>query len=392
MRVWMVCLLFGLALGTLLVACGASDSMSDQQGALNRGAPAATPDPYKTRYEAYPYAPAEDQRIIDLGTVVNSMQTTYLTECLMHDQILAGQLAASGWSLQDHAYRNGAETVPYQDGRLDAVVMGDSAAIAASKTADFYLYSTISTGHISVLANQKLLPAQLKGKRVGYSAGTVTHFTVYRALVLGGLAMSDVTSIEVQAPQAQAALEKNQVDVVSVYEPFTSTILHQLPQSAIVSRNNIFTFFCLDRRFADQNPGLVDYLLAAVVRAAVWARSSEANTRTCLVWIRQEQERFVGSSVLGPQEPWISQLRRETVDTPSYPMLPKDLAEPGNLQLQQFEFMKLQGIIAKDADWTSYMARFKPELLSRIILQPDIYQTNRFDYGARQVRPDLATR
>jgi ABC-type nitrate/sulfonate/bicarbonate transport system substrate-binding protein len=265
------------------------------------------------------------------------------------------------------------------------MVLGDSAAIAAAARNDIGIYLTISGGSISVVARQQVLPAGLKGYRIAYIPGTVTHFGVYRTLGLGRLSERDIVPMAVQADQAEKAMAEGQVDAAAVYEPFTSQILDHLRGSATVARVDIYTFLAFDQSFVGRHPDLAKALLAAVYRAAKWGAASDANLHEVLGWIRQGQVDYLGSSSVGTGEPWLSQLRKETVDKPSYPMLPPDFTRADSQQHQQFQFLKDTGQVPAGARWEDLVRRVKPDVLSETIREGSRWDFERFDYSSEKL-------
>lgn len=62
--------------------------------------------------------------------------------------------------------------------------------------------------------------AGLRGKRVGAEIGTLTHFVLLRALERAKVDEREVTIVNVAMEQALLALEKGEVDAVSLWEPY----------------------------------------------------------------------------------------------------------------------------------------------------------------------------
>lgn len=336
-------------------------------------------------YQRYAYGNAEADRVIDIGTVVPSMQVLYVSESLMHDRILQGQLAANGWSLREHGYRTGADMMPYLDGRLDVALLGDIAAqvAVAAKPVDVYL--TSSTGTMTFVAMRGRTAQELKGQRVGFFSGTVTHFGVWRTLSMGGLTLADVIPVQVLPDQMEAAFRDGKIDGGSCYEPYTSRILANLPQSAAIMRYETYTFLCMDRSFVSRHPDIANAILAAVYRASRWVGQSEDNMRTTLGWMRQAQIGMQGYSTMGSGEPWLGQMQRETIGNPSYPMLPQDFAADTSLQHEQFEFLKQVGLIPASLDWSGITAHVRLEALPEVVREGKAWAVERFDYAPDQL-------
>ena len=64
--------------------------------------------------------------------------------------------------------------------------------------------------------------SQLKGKKIGYSTGTITQYFLLNALKKAGLDFSDVQAISFTGLGGQAAFENGEVDAAVTSEPFLS--------------------------------------------------------------------------------------------------------------------------------------------------------------------------
>ena len=77
--------------------------------------------------------------------------------------------------------------------------------------------------------------ADLKGKRVGTTRGTIAEFFLGRFLELNGMSISDVTLVDLQTPQSWVdAVVEGDVDAVVTAEPYATSAKDRLGQNAIV--------------------------------------------------------------------------------------------------------------------------------------------------------------
>lgn len=67
-------------------------------------------------------------------------------------------------------------------------------------------------------------PANLTGKRIGIPRNTIAEFYLGRFLELHGVALQEVTIVDVGAPLAEGILANGSVDAVVTWEPYTSRI------------------------------------------------------------------------------------------------------------------------------------------------------------------------
>jgi hypothetical protein len=339
-------------------------------------------------YDSYVYGRGEEAKIIDVGTQPLGTPATFITECLLHDRILQQQLAATGWQLREHGYRSGYDMLPYLDGRLDVMVQGDIPALIAIQQHRVEIVAVCSLGYNAIIASHTLIPSELKGLRVGYPVGTASHFALERTLASAGLAMQDIVSVPMSPQAMQAALRRRQVEAVAVWEPVISTILSNVEGSAIISKSDTYTFVTVDQEFASHHPAALHPVLAAILRAARWGRQDEENLRTNLRWDREATLRFAGASDVEPTARWIRRLRDDTIDNPSFPMLPLEVRTPGSFQHQQFEFLKTIGRLPAQAEWRQASERVNIRCLPDIIEQGRVWQIDRFDYAPNKLYPD----
>lgn len=348
--------------------------------ALHQPQPATTPVMAAPDYDRYNYGHATETKVVDIATQPNAIFTS---ESLFHDRILQKQLASEGWTLREHPYRNGKEMLPYTDGRLDVMILGDIPTFVAMSQHRIGIFALCRQGHNTVVAKRRLTSDQLKGLRIGYPPNTTAHFTLDRTLQAVNLTMNDIISVPMPPDQMAAAFQANKVDAIVSWEPTASAIL-AIPGNAAVSSSEGFSYIAMDLDFASRHPKIQQAILAAAVRAVNWARRDEQNVRSSLLWDRAAAVTFFGKSPVEATENWIGLMRRETIDNPSFPMLPLNFTDEGGIQHQQFEFLKKTAALPNSADWKKISNSVDTTLLSRIIADRS-WQTDRFDYAPHKL-------
>ena len=182
------------------------------------------------------------------------------------------------------------------------------------------------------------------------------------------------------------AMRNRKVDVIVSWEPTASQVL-AIPGTAAISVTEGFSYIAFDLDFAARYPEVQKAVLAAVVRATKWARSDEKNIHESLLWDRRAAIDFLGVSFVDDSPRWVTLMRRETIDNPSFPMLPLDFGETGGLPHQQFEFLKKLGVMPPDTAWETISARVNVVLLPEIIRNGKKWQLDRFDYSPVKLYP-----
>ncbi|WP_422949943.1 ABC transporter substrate-binding protein [Undibacterium sp. TC4M20W] len=79
-----------------------------------------------------------------------------------------------------------------------------------------------------------LQPADLKGKRVGVTLSTSSHFTLSAFLNRQKLSVKDVTMINYKPEEFADAIERGEVDAVATWEPFLNTMMTRLGDNGVV--------------------------------------------------------------------------------------------------------------------------------------------------------------
>jgi ABC-type nitrate/sulfonate/bicarbonate transport system substrate-binding protein len=333
-------------------------------------------------YDKYDYGRTDGAKVVDIATQPNAIFTS---ESLFHDRILQRQLAEHGWTLREHRYRNGREMVPYTDGRLDVMVLGDIPAFIAMTEHRVGIFALCRQGYNTVVANRRITAKQLKGLHIGYPPNTTAHFTLDRVLAATNLTMKDITSVPMPPDQMDQAFRSGAVDAIVSWEPTASSIL-AIPGSTAVSSSEGFSYIAMDLGFAARHPAIQKAILAAVVRAVNWTRLDEQNIRTNLLWDRDAAVKFFGRSPVAVNEKWIGLMRKETIDNPSFPMLPLNFTESAGIQHQQFEFLKRGGMLPVTADWKTVIAQVDTGLLPQVVADKS-WQTAQFDYASDKLYP-----
>ncbi len=140
--------------------------------------------------------------------------------------------------------------VQFQTGKLalDALLGGGAdmaitadvpITLAAMSKQKFKVISTIgwSQNDIQVVARKDAniySPLDLKGKRIGTTAGNGPHYFTYAFLKTTGLDIADVQLTFLLPSGMLPAMKNNEFDAIIIYDPYLSTIQQQLGNNATV--------------------------------------------------------------------------------------------------------------------------------------------------------------
>ena len=78
----------------------------------------------------------------------------------------------------------------------------------------------------------------LKGKRIGVTLGTINEFYLARFLELNGIALHEVTPVDLKPAQFVDAIDSGEVDALIAWQPYIHQILEKQPNSVVWRAQN----------------------------------------------------------------------------------------------------------------------------------------------------------
>lgn len=126
-------------------------------------------------------------------------------------------------------------------------------------------------------------PAELKGKRVGFTPGTTSDFFMSSLLTANGLVRSDVVPVGLKPEEMRDALISRRVDAVSTWNYPLTTIIRELGDNATVFFDrDIYTEtfnLVVKQEFALKNPDVIQRFLRALTRAETFTHEHPAEAQ-----------------------------------------------------------------------------------------------------------------
>jgi sulfonate transport system substrate-binding protein len=115
------------------------------------------------------------------------------------------------------------------------------------------------------------VPDDLKGKKIGVTAGTTADYFMDSFLAVHEIARKDMQVVDLRPEQMAQALARGEVDAVSAFMPVPAQLLKKQDGRAVTFyEENIYTsmFTMVARqKFIQENPGKVRKLLRALIKA-----------------------------------------------------------------------------------------------------------------------------
>lgn len=126
-------------------------------------------------------------------------------------------------------------------------------------------------------------PADLKGKKIGYTRGTTADFFLDTLLLINGIGREQVTLINMRPDEMAAALVKGKVDAVSAFNPTLKQLERALGSNGVVFFGEKYytEIFCLaaDRDYAKKHPEAIKKVMGALIKAETFVQQHPGEAR-----------------------------------------------------------------------------------------------------------------
>ncbi len=153
----------------------------------------------------------------------------------------------------------------------------------SSRKATAFIAADYSDGADVIIARPGISSmTELKGKKIGYEAGTMNLVLLKYALDGAGLAFSDIQTVNL--PQDQGMLQElksGTVDAVVTYPPISIEVLNQIPGSSIIfssktepAKQKIFDIIAADEEYIANNPKVIAGIIRAFFKAVAYTKQN----------------------------------------------------------------------------------------------------------------------
>lgn len=117
----------------------------------------------------------------------------------------------------------------------------------------------------------------LKGKTIGFSKGSSSHYLLVKALQKVGLSLDDITSAYLNPGDARVAFEQGTIDAIAVWDPYVaSTELHS--NGKVIANGDGLTtdrdFFVATKDFQTKHGEVIDTILEELDSSSKWANEN----------------------------------------------------------------------------------------------------------------------
>jgi ABC-type nitrate/sulfonate/bicarbonate transport system substrate-binding protein len=220
---------------------------------------------------------------------------------------------------------------------------------------------------------------ELKGHKIGFSAGSSSHLVLMRGLKGANMTEKDVTLVPLEPAAMPDALDKGEVDAYSAWEPTPSISLARSPKNRAIYRGMSTDWVVFSREFVERDANVTQMLVAAYVRALNWMRKSKENLDRAGAWVLAESEKFNGEPAKVTAAKAIEIARKDLLEVPGAPSIPT-LVDGAPPLSREFAFLKEQGRIPPAVDESVIHEAFAFDGLRKVQGDPKKYRLFTFDY------------
>jgi len=132
--------------------------------------------------------------------------------------------------------------------------------------------------------------ADLKGKKVAFQKASIGHYLLVKALEAEGLKLSDVQSVFLTPPDANAAFSQAKVDGWFIWEPFVTRAQQQKVGRVLVDGGKLRdtgNFYSTSRQFYQAHPDVIKVLLEELQKTEIWSKDHPQEVAQLLAPVTQ---------------------------------------------------------------------------------------------------------
>lgn len=225
----LIAMLLALTMVLSLAACGAKTET----------APATDATQAETAAETTAAAAETAPAAVETATLNIAYMPNWGALWAVATGIEKGYFAEEGLELNLVQFDAGpAEIAAMEQGSIDIAYIGKGAhKLCPNGTADILLLQHMGDGDSIIGLNGITKLEELKGKKVGYAAGTSSESILLAALESVGLTMDDIEAMNMNASNLTSAAMAGSIDAVAAWAPMSLTILSQVEGAVDICSN-----------------------------------------------------------------------------------------------------------------------------------------------------------
>ena len=325
----------------------------------------------------------QSDSVINIGIQPLYLPTGIIFEVIKRDNILNRTLSALGKEIKYYPFLKGTDINFFlQQKMLNAGVGGDMPVLSALSSFDVVIPVLIQKGNASIVSKETILTNDLKGKRIAYPHGSISHYFILELLHSEGIDEEMVRLIPMEISSMAEALHNDKIDLFSNWEPNVSSALKQYPEFIINYQQITTGYLYFLKDFVQKNQEITNHILAAVIRSISWMKSDYENLLLACEWSIAEMEIFTEQkSILTTNEIADLVFNDILIYDSKYSIIikTKDI-EPNSSLHKEYEFLNTLNKREVNVDWQIVAKSFDNNLINEILDHPKEFHLNEYDY------------
>ena len=278
----LLALLLAMAMVLALVACGGSDNSAPANSQpANSQTDDSTPTEDKT----------PDEPTVEPITLRIAYMPNYASLWAVLSGINGGFFAEEGITVELTEFGDGpSEIAAMEGGAIDLAYIGKGAhRLCILGNATIFAPSSVHTSDTLIVTAESGIETveDLRGKKIGYSAGSSSESTMNSALALAGLTHDDVELFNLEPGYIVPAMISGTIDVAVTWSPYTFQILESVEGTKEIEfadgSTNMSSWICLPDYAAENRDTLVRFS-RALYKAMDWG-SNPDNAEQVAGWV-----------------------------------------------------------------------------------------------------------
>jgi ABC-type taurine transport system substrate-binding protein len=329
-------------------------------------------------FDKYDLSPSKGH--VDIGVQPMAYPLAFISSTMQRDRTLRSDLKGLGLALRPFSFRKGNDMVELLGGgKLEFALLGDMPTVNTLVRTPTAIAGLGKRNFSSVVSRDYSQIESLKGKRIGYSAGSSSHLVLLRGLKAARMQETDVTLVAMEPSQMPDALENGTIDAFSAWEPTPSISIARNSKNRAIYRGMSTDWVVVSQEFADQQPQAALLLVASYARAINWMRAASANVERAGGWVLGDGESFTAQPRSVSLAKAVEIARKDLLEVPGAPAVPAKVDGMAPLT-REFDFLQQQGRIPAGVGVDRVTQAFAYTGLKQVQADPKKYRLFVYDY------------
>lgn len=324
----------------------------------------------------------ERDEVVILGSQPLGVLLSVVPEIMKRDKILIAALKSLQLELRVLPFYSGPDINHFMTkGKVDISMAGDFPTLTIASTSNVELVAIVKRDKASVVSHNKYTTLRdLKNKRIGFPVGTSSHLGLLVALEVSDLEESHVKLVPMKINELTSALIDSKIDAFAAWEPVPTLTIAKNKNFKRISEFLNTDFLYWTGEFAKKQPEAACYILAAYLRALNWLNVSESHINQGAEWSILSTELFLGGRSKLSRVQFKQQIRKnlKLIGSAAIPMT--EFAD-NNYFSRAFILLLEKGLLPKGSSWKRVQNNIRPNLIYKILAEPEKYKTDVFNYG-----------